>query len=166
MLCFMCLTASSRLQNSQVWFPYLSPVVCALKDIKLYHTLFPHFSKRILKWKLLNRVWLFVTPYSPWKSPGKNTGVGTLSLLQGIYHPGIKPRSPTLQADSLPAEPQGKPMNTRVGSYPFSRESSWPRNWTEVSCIAGRFFTNWAIREAQKNINWTHYSMNFINEHR
>ena len=25
---------------------------------------------------------------------------------------GIKPRSPTLQADSLPAEPQGKPKNT------------------------------------------------------
>ena len=31
-------------------------------------------------------------------------------------HPGIEPRSPTLQADSLPAEPQGKPKNTGVGS--------------------------------------------------
>ena len=30
--------------------------------------------------------------------------------------PGIEPRSPTLQADSLPAEPQGKPENTGVGS--------------------------------------------------
>ena len=30
--------------------------------------------------------------------------------------PGIKPRSPALQADSLPSEPPGKPMNTRVGS--------------------------------------------------
>ena len=30
--------------------------------------------------------------------------------------PGIKPRSPALQADSLPAEPQGKPKNTGVGS--------------------------------------------------
>ena len=47
-------------------------------------------------------------------------------------------------------------------AYPFSRGSSWPRNRTRVSCIAG----NWAIREAQKNINWTQYSMNFINEHR
>ena len=26
----------------------------------------------------------------------------------------------------------------------FSRGSSWPRNWTQVSCLAGRFFTNWA----------------------
>ena len=30
----------------------------------------------------------------------------------------------------------------------FSRESSWPREWTQVSCIAGRFFTAWATREA------------------
>ena len=30
----------------------------------------------------------------------------------------------------------------------FSRGSSWLRNQTRVSCIAGRFFTNWAIREA------------------
>ena len=29
---------------------------------------------------------------------------------------GIKPRSPTLQVDSLPSEAPGKPMNTRVGS--------------------------------------------------
>ena len=29
--------------------------------------------------------------------------------------PGIEPRSPMLQADSLPAEPQGKPKNTGVG---------------------------------------------------
>ena len=36
--------------------------------------------------------------------------VGSLSLLQGnLPNPGIKPRSPALQADSLPAEPQGKP---------------------------------------------------------
>ena len=55
--------------------------------------------------------------YSPWNSPGQNTGVGSLSLLQGIFPTQrIKPRSPALQADSLPAEPQGKPKNTGVGS--------------------------------------------------
>ena len=31
----------------------------------------------------------------------------------------------------------------------FSRGSSWPRDWTQVSCIAGRRFTLWATREAQ-----------------
>ena len=29
----------------------------------------------------------------------------------------------------------------------FSRGSSWPRAWTWVSCIIGRFFTIWAMRE-------------------
>ena len=48
--------------------------------------------------------------YSPWNSPVQNTGVGSLSLLQGIFpNPGIKSMSPTLQADSLSAEPPGKP---------------------------------------------------------
>ena len=32
----------------------------------------------------------------------------------------------------------------------FSRGSSRPRDWTQVSCIAGRFFTSWATREAQE----------------
>jgi len=35
---------------------------------------------------------------------------------RGSPNPGIEPRSPALQADSLPAEPQGKPKHTGVGS--------------------------------------------------
>ena len=34
-------------------------------------------------------------------------------------------------------------------AYLFSSGSSWPRNWTGISCIAGRFSTNWAVREAR-----------------
>ena len=49
--------------------------------------------------------------YSPWNSPGQNTGVASLSLLQG---------------------------------------SSQPRDRTQVSCTAGRFFISWATREAQE----------------
>ena len=37
------------------------------------------------KVKSLSRVQLFVTPYSLWNSPGQNTGVGSLSLLQGNF---------------------------------------------------------------------------------
>ena len=36
----------------------------------------------------------------------------------------------------------------------FSRESSWPRNQTKFSCIAGRFFTIWATREALAKVNF------------
>ena len=35
-------------------------------------------------------------------------------------------------------------------AFPSSRASSQPRNWTQVSHIAGRFFTSWATREAQE----------------
>ena len=50
-------------------------------------------------------------------SPGKNTGSGLPCLSPGdLPNPGIKPRSPALQVDSLPSEPPGKPKNTGVGS--------------------------------------------------
>ena len=38
------------------------------------------------------------------------------SLSRGFLNPRIKPRSPALQADSLPSEPSGEPRNTGVGS--------------------------------------------------
>ena len=36
-----------------------------------------------------------------------------------LPNPGIEPRSPSLQVDYFPAEPQGKPKNIGVGSLPF-----------------------------------------------
>ena len=35
-------------------------------------------------------------------------------------------------------------------AFPFSRGSSQPRDRTQTSRIAGRFFTSWATREAQE----------------
>ena len=52
-------------------------------------------------------------------SPGKNTGVGSHSLFQeDPPDPGIEPRSPALQADSLLSEPpnfhaEWKPLSNR-----------------------------------------------------
>ena len=39
-----------------------------------------------------------------------------MSSSRDLPNPGIKPRSPALQEDSLPSEPPGKPKNTGVGS--------------------------------------------------
>ena len=51
-------------------------------------------------------------------SPGKNTGVGCHTLIQGnLPNPGIKPRSPSLQADPLLAELPGKPIYTHIMIY-------------------------------------------------
>ena len=72
-----------------------------------------------VKWKSLSHVWLFATPWTiqsmefsrpeywsgqPFPSPGD------------LPNPGIELRSLALQVDSFPAEPQGKPRNTGVGS--------------------------------------------------
>ena len=52
----------------------------------------------------------FATHY-PWDSPVKKTRVGCHFLSLGnLPHPGIKPVSPALQADSLSSEPPGKPQ--------------------------------------------------------
>ena len=55
---------------------------------------------------------------------------------RGLSDPGIKPRSPALQADSLPAEPQGKPKNTGMVSLSllqriFLTQDSLPSDLSE-----------------------------------
>ena len=83
-----------------------------------------------------------------------------------LPNPGIEPRSPELQADSLPAEPQGKPKNTGVGSLSLLQGSSLPRNQTVVSCIAGGFFTAESLGKPHLWLGrdiftfWHHYRQN------
>ena len=49
--------------------------------------------------------------YSPWNSPGQNTGVGiAFPFSRASSQPGIKPKFPALQADSLATELSGKPL--------------------------------------------------------
>ena len=82
-------------------------------------------------------------------SPGKNPEVGCHALLQGIFPtPGSNPGLLHYRQIFYHLEPPGKLKNTKWVAYPFSRGSSWPRNWAGISCIAGRFFTSWATREA------------------
>ena len=70
---------------------------------------------------------------------------------QDLPNPGIEPRSPAMQVDSLQSQPPGKPKNTGVNSLSLVQGNFWPRNQTGVSCIAGGFFTSRATREAQSN---------------
>ena len=74
----------------------------------------------VKKWKSLSRVQFFVTPWTThsmeFSRPEYWSGQPFLSA-GNLPNPGIKPRSPALQADySLPAEPQRKCKNTGVGS--------------------------------------------------
>ena len=84
--------------------------------------------------------------YSPWNSPGQNTGVGSLSLLQGICpNQGLNPGFPYYRQILYQLSHQGSPRILEWVTYPFSSGSSQPRNRTGVCCIAGGFFTNWAM---------------------
>ena len=114
------------------------------------------------KWKSLSRVPL----YSSWNSPGQNTGVSSLLVLQGI--------SPTQGLNSglldcrqilYQLSHKGSPRILQWVAYPFPSGLSHPRNWTAVSCTAGRFFANWAIREAlmvRRGLYWFGSSFSFV----
>ena len=88
--------------------------------------------------------------YSPWNFPGQNTGVGSLSLLQGIFPTqGLNSGLTHCRRILYHLSQQGSPRILEWVAYPFSSRSSGPRNQTRVSCITGGFFTSWIIREAQ-----------------
>ena len=103
--------------------------------------------------------------YSAWNSPGRSTGVGSQSLLQGIFptqgsNPGLLHYRwifPTQRLNPgllhcrwilYQLSHKGSPRILEWVTYPFSRGSSQPRNQTSVSYIVGGFFTNWTSREA------------------
>ena len=101
------------------------------------------------RWKWCH-VWHFVTSwlYSPWNSPGQNTGVRSLSFLQGIFPTqGLNPGLLHYRRILYQLNHKESPRILEWVAYPFSSGSSQRRNRSEVSCIAGRFFTNWAIRD-------------------
>ena len=103
--------------------------------------------------------------YSPWNSPGQNTGVDSLSLHQGIFPTqGSNPGLPHYRQILYQLSHQGSPRMLEWVASPFSSRSSRPRNQTRVSCFADRVFTNWAIREAVVNTGCLFFtlSMRFI----
>ena len=93
--------------------------------------------------------------YSPWNSPGQNIGVGSLSLFQGIFPTqGLNTGLPHCRQIPYQLSHKGSPRILEWVAYPFSRRYSQPRDRTGLSCIAGWFFTNWAIREASLWDEW------------
>ena len=99
-----------------------------------------------VKWKLLNRVWFYATPWTiqsmEFSRPEYWSGFPSPGDLPC---PGIEPRSPTLQVDSLPAGYWGR--------LPFPSPGSLPSLGIEPTsraspALAGRFFNSWATGEA------------------
>ena len=83
--------------------------------------------------------------------------MGSLSFLQGIFPTQrLNPGLPHCTWILYQLIHQASPRILEWVAYPFSRGSSRPRNQTAVSCIAGGFFTNWAIRETLSYQNVQH----------
>ena len=86
-------------------------------------------------------------------SPGKNTGVGSGSLLQGISPTqGSNPGLPHCRQILYCVSHQRIPRILEWVAYPFSRGSSQPKNQNEVSCIVGGYFTRWATSSSRELI--------------
>ena len=73
----------------------------------------------------------YLGPHSPWNSPGQNTGVGSRSLLQGVFPTqGSNPGLPHCSG-FFTSEPRGKPKNTGVCCHSLLQgvfliqESNW-----------------------------------------
>ena len=96
-----------------------------------------------------------VTPWnSPWNSPGPNTGVGSRFLFQEIFPSQVlSPGLPDCRQILYQLSHQGSPRILKWVAYPFSSKSSWPRNWTGVSCLAGGFFPSGTTREGIYSVN-------------
>ena len=125
---FQCLLKTRLKQKLQHVFFYFKKIFQVINFVEPFLRIVGskslwHFYKNWLEaWRVSHSVvsdslWphgLYPTKFlCPWDSLGRNTGVSSHSLLQGI----------------LPS-----------------------RDWTQISCIAGRFFIFWATREACSKI--------------
>ena len=77
-------------------------------------------------------LWARILEWLPFPSPGD------------LPNPGLKLSSPTLEADSLPAEPPGKPENTGVGSLSLLKGIFLTQESNQGLLPADRFFTSGA----------------------
>ena len=110
--------------------------------------------------------------HSPWNSPGQNTGVGSLSLLQGIFPTqGLNPSLSHCRQILYQLSQQGSPRILEWVTFPFSRGSSQPRNQTGVSYIAGNSLPSETLGKPNISVyinkskwasNWTSVSLNLV----
>ena len=93
------------------------PCWAAVHGVAKSRTQLSDYHKVKVKVKSFSRVWLFATSWTTayWVPPSMGfSGQGYWNGLpfpspEDLPDPGIEPRSPALQADTLPSEPLGKP---------------------------------------------------------
>ena len=109
----------------------------------------PLRSSLIKKWKSLSPVWL-------WDSPGQNTAGSSLSFLQEIFSTqGSNPGLPHCRWILHQLSHKGSPRILEWVAYPFSRESSRPRNRTQgcrnlLHCRQILYHLSYQVKESSK----------------
>jgi len=75
-----------------------------------------------------------------------------------LPNPGIKPRSPSLQVDSLPADPQGKPKSTGVGSLSLLQQIflTQESNWGLLQCRRILYQLSYVLKNYENNPGSVH----------
>ena len=73
---------------------------------------------------------------------------------RGLPNPGIEPRSPALQADSLPAEPKGKHKNTGEGSL-FLLQQIFPTQESNRCLLRCRWILYQLSHQRSPGLYWT-----------
>ena len=102
--------------------------ICVSHSVQLFATPWPIACRAPLSMEFSRQEYWSGQPFP---SPGD------------LFNPGIKLRSPTLQANSLPSEPPGKPKNTGVGSLSLLQ---WIFPTQEQNC--GLLHCRWITSQA------------------
>ena len=140
---------------------YIVAVFQSLSHLQFFMTPFTVFCQDPLSMRISRQEYQSGLPFSYPDLPG--SGIEPVShALAGRFFTTEPPRkcSEVKVAQSCPTQ-SWDPMDYTVHgilqarmlewvAFPFSRGSSQPRDWTQISHIADRFFTSWATREAHE----------------
>ena len=147
---FQCMKVKSESELSQSCLTLSDPMVWSLPGSSVHGI----FQARVLewgaKWRSLSHVRFFVTPWSiqsmEFSRPRPEYWSGyPFPSPRDLPNPGIEPRSPTLQADPLPAEPQGKPIYIFHTLPNAGNDEQWRKRLEKYDTYPQRVC---------KNINW------------
>ena len=155
MLCYAkslqsCLTLCDPIDSSPPGSPV--PGILQARTLEWVAISVSNAWKWKVKVKLLSRVWLFATPCTAAYQAPPSMGFSRQEYWSGVPLPSLKVAQscPTL-CDPMDYTVRGI-LQARILKWVailFSRGSSQLRDQTQVSHIAGGFFTNWATRGVQ-----------------
>ena len=125
--CYHCVSIIISLSSDQTWIGHSKVGKCSAEPhimlpvwYSVAHFIFPEMVTVLCCAYLLSHIWLSATPWTVARQAPLSMGFSRPEYWSGMScppsgdlpSPGIEPRPPTLQADSLLSEPWVKPQNS------------------------------------------------------